>query len=310
MGQYASQFQALFVNLVIAAAMLVNGCDRAADVAPSVTPIAPSTRPTVASLVPAMTDVLLQMGVREQIVGISNYDPLTPDRAGLPRVGDYHSVDWEQLTAIRPSVLVIPRPKQEQATVFAQRASSLGIRLVDFHVDRMEDMYPAIARVGEAIGSSGPAAELITRMKSDLDAIQIRAAKLPKVRTLIAIDESAQYIVGPRNFLDDLLTIAGGINIAADFSKDYPKIDREKLLQLDPEAVIQLMPDAPPQVLESARRFWAGLPQLQAVRNGRVYLHSEPYLLLPGPSVTEVAKKMADDLHPLTSPGGPTTTVR
>lgn len=310
MGQYSRLFRALTVTLAIAAAMLVNGCGRATDGTEAVRPPGTQAKPTVASLVPSMTDVLLQMGVREQIVGVSNYDPATPDRAGLPRVGDYHTVDWEQLTAIRPGVLVIPRPKQEQAAVFAERATSLGITLVDVHVDRLDDLYPAISRLGEAIGAAGPAAELIKKMESDLKAIQIRVQKSPKVRTLIAIDESAQYIVGPGNFLDDLLSIAGGTNIAGGFSKDFPKIDREKLLEMDPEAVIQFMPDAPPQVLESAKRFWAGLPQLQAVRNSRVYLHSEPYLLLPGPSVTKVAETMANDLHPLTSPGGPTTTVR
>lgn len=310
MGQYSRLFCALSFTLALVAAMLVGGCDRANDGAASAPPTASPAKPTVASLVPSMTDVLLQMGVREQLVGISNYDPTTPDRAGLPRVGDYHSVDWEQLTAIRPTVLVIPTPKQEVAAVFEQRASSLGIKLVDIHVDRVVDLYPAILRLGDAVGAPAAATDLVKTMESELKAVQARVENSPRVRTLIATDETGQFIVGPRNFLDDLLTMAGGINVAADFPKDYPKIDKEKLLELDPEAVIQLMPDAPPQVLDAAKRFWAGLPQLQAVRNGRVYFHSEPYLLLPGPSIIKVAEKMADDLHPLTSTDAATTTVR
>ncbi len=307
MGQYTRLLRSLLVLVAIFVALLSGACDRSEEPSANYPAARRSDKPTVASLVPAATEILFAMGLQDQIVGVSNYDPDTPEREGIARVGDYLTADWEQLTTIRPQVLVIHRPKEEMAPVFRERASRLGITLVDLHIDRLEEIYPVISKLGEAAAAEEAAQQLIARMRGELGEIQKQVEGRPRIRTLIVLDETAKFTVGPRNFLDDLLTIAGGENVAADLEKDYPTIDREKLLALNPDAIIQLLPGAPEQVVTSARRFWEGLPQLNAVANGKVFIHSEPHLLLPGPRVTEVAAIMARDLHPLTATSSPTT---
>src|SRR5512133_3132877 len=67
-----------------------------------------ATRPagvTVASTVPAATDLILGMGAGEHLVAVSKYDKDRPDVSGLPLVGDYLSTDWEMLARVRPDVL-------------------------------------------------------------------------------------------------------------------------------------------------------------------------------------------------------------
>src|SRR5687767_218730 len=64
------------------------------------------TPPTVASLVPAATDLLIGMGAGDHLVAVSNFDT-RPDAGHLARVGDYRSTDWEMLARIRPDVMVI-----------------------------------------------------------------------------------------------------------------------------------------------------------------------------------------------------------
>src|ERR1700735_1713239 len=68
--------------------LLTTSCDKS-------TP--PATQPatkTIASLVPAATDLLIGMGARDRLLAVSTYDRQRPDVAGLPRVGDYQNVDW------------------------------------------------------------------------------------------------------------------------------------------------------------------------------------------------------------------------
>jgi ABC-type Fe3+-hydroxamate transport system substrate-binding protein len=272
----------------------------------------PSTRPsgpTVASLVPSATDAIVQMGAAEQLVGVSNYEPENPQLAGYPRVGDYHVTDWEKLSAIRPTVMVIPRPKQEMVGIFQERSKQLGIELLDVHVDRLEDIFPVIQSIGVAIHQDAKAIQLIARVREELRQVAEQAKGKPQVRTLIVLDENASFIVGSKNYLDDVVTIAGGINVAGSMDKDYPNIDREELLRLDPDVVIQLLSEATPQVLAAAKQFWTNVPQLKAVRNNRIYVHSEWYLTLPSARVGETARLIANDLHPLTKTGSATTTV-
>lgn len=292
------------IGFLVGGLVLGMGCGRGEKAAAS-----RPAGPTVASLVPSATDAIVQMGAVEQLVGVSNFEPGNPQLDGYPRVGDYHVTDWEKLSAIRPTVLVIPRPKQEMVAAFQDRARQLGLELLDVHVDRLEDIFPVIRDIGVAIHQEAKAAELVQRVRGELRMVAGQANGKPAVKTLIVLDENASFIVGSKNYLDDVLAIAGGVNVAGGMEKDYPNIDREELLRLDPDAVIQLMPEATPQLLASAKQFWAGLGQLKAVRGKRVYVHSEWFLTLPSARVGETARLIVNDLHPLTSGGSSTTTV-
>ena len=135
----------------------------------------------------------MEMGAADHLVGISNYDPQTPELSSFPRVGDYHVIDWEKLSQIRPAALVIQRPKQEMAPVFKQRADALGIELVDIHMDRLDEIYPVIEKLGQAIGESQKAQALIANMRRQLAGVQAQAAGKPKVRTLAGTGPYRQF---------------------------------------------------------------------------------------------------------------------
>jgi len=309
MGQYARNARGAVRFLAIVIVAVMAGCDTRGTPAATRPATAPAQARTIASVVPAATDILLEMGATDQLVGVSNYEPKIPELARFARIGDYHVVDWEQLSVIRPSVLAITSPRKDMAEVFQQRADSLGIDLLDIRMDRLDDICPVIARLGDAIGQKPKADQLLAQFHRQIAAVQAQVAGKPKVRTLMALNHAATFIVGPRNYLDDILTIAGGYNVAGTGQKDYPEIDREMLLQLDPDAIILLLPEAPPQVIEAAKSFLASLPQLKAVRTNRLYIHTEWYLMLPAARARNVAQIIADDLHPLTAATPATTTV-
>lgn len=304
MGQYTGRLRPAVRLLLVLACALMAGCEKPATPHPTTSPTtAPATAatPTLASIVPAATDMLLQMGAADHLVGISNFEPDIPELAGKARVGDYFGVDWEKLSQIRPNALILQRPKKDMVQAFTEQAASLKIQLVNVHMDRLEDIYPMIETVGAAAGEPAKAAALSQRLRDQLTRVTNRSANPEPVNTLIVLDKDAVFVVGPNNYLNDLLQMSGGKNVAADMGKDYPTIDLEKLLALDPEAIIQFLPQAQPQVLEAAEAFWKSHPNLKAVRNGRVYIHTDWYLQLPSARVGDVAEKMVNDLHPLTA---------
>jgi iron complex transport system substrate-binding protein len=153
--------------------------------------------------------------------------------------------------------------------------------------------------IGDAIGETSKAADAERRLRADLDAVRSRVAGKPPVRTLIARTQTGLDVVGGGNFMDELLTIAGGTNVlGGGGDNSFPSIDREMLVTLNPDVVLQLLPGATPQEVEHAHRFWPTVPQVSAVRGGRVHVLTEPYLLLPGASVSKIANLFADRLHP------------
>lgn len=260
--------------------------------------------PVVASLVPAATDLILCMGAGDHLAGISNYDTDRPQLAGLPRVGDYQSVDWERLDVIRPQILIVFQKPDRIPEGMHQKADALGIRLINMQTDRLDDLFAGWKTLGQVLNEPQKAQEAIEQLRGRLDRVRRQTAGLPPVKTLLVMDTAARAVIGPDTYLDDLLTIAGGTNAAGEFSNRYPEIDPEKLKALAPDAIIQLLPDATPQVLEQTRSRWQSLTDLPAVKNGRVLTLTDWYVLQPGCHVGELAERFAEFLHPNHTPAG------
>jgi iron complex transport system substrate-binding protein len=270
------------------------GCDRAPQPAPSSAP----SRVTVASLVPAATDLIIAMKATDQLVAISNYDPDRSETRGLPRVGDYLTNDWEKIGEVHPRVMITQYDPSRIPPGLAERAQQLGIELVNIKIERIDDIFAAIDLLGKTLGKSAKSQAAAESLRLRLNAVQKRVENLLRVRTLVVLDESGQSVAGPDTFLDDLITLAGGENVLAGNRNRYPRIDREMLLSLAPDAIIQLLPGAAPQRLDQARQFWESLSDLPAVKNHRVYTFTDWYVLQPGFEIGELAEKFADALHP------------
>ena len=106
---------------------------------------------TVASLVPAASDLILAMGAGEHLVAISNYDMKRPETEKLARVGDYQTIDWEKIAELRPGILIHQMETRRIPPGMTERAQGLGIRLVNVRIERLEDVFAVTGRIGEVI---------------------------------------------------------------------------------------------------------------------------------------------------------------
>jgi iron complex transport system substrate-binding protein len=267
-------------------------------------PPAPQKKsPTLASLSPAATDLLVGMGAGDHLVAVSNFDADRAETRGLARVGDYRTQDWEKLSALRPKKMVIQMRPDRLPPGLADRAHELGIDLVNLTIDGLDDVFKAIPELGNAAGEQARAAARLDQLRKQFATVRQRVENAPKVKTLIVVNDDGRSVAGPGTFLDDILKAAGGENAAAPLGVQWPTVDREKIQQLSPQVVIHLLPEASPQVVREAQKFWAGLPQLPAVRDGRVHILTDWYALLPGSHVGRMAEQFGQILHPV--PPGP-----
>jgi len=305
MGQRCRETLRFFFSLIL---ILATGCERSDALAPATRP---ASAKSVASLVPAATDMIISMGARERLVAVSNWDAERPEIAGLPRVGDYRTVDWEKLASLRPDVMIVQFAPDKMPPGLSERAAELNIQLVNLRIVYLDEIFTALDQLGAGIGEPEKGSAAATKLRRQLDRVRAAVAGKQPVRTLISQTESPLSTVGGGNFMDDLLTIAGGKNVIEGGDNSYPNIDVERLVALNPDAIIHLLPGESPQVIERAKSFWGSHPELSAVRNGRVYYETESYMLLPGPLVGKIAERLATLLHPdvkLTNDRAATTT--
>ena len=299
--------------MTAAAVAIIAGCDRAAAPSSATTTLdasstQSSTQPaaTVASLSPAATEILIGIGAADRLVAVSNFDPKRPETKNLPRVGDYQTTDWEQLAALRPRVMITQFAIDRLPQGLVQKADGLKIQLINVPITRLDDIYAAMRTLGRAVDQPELGVAAADQLKQRL-AVLKRDNSGRKVRALIVLDDTGRGVVGRENYLNDALEAAGGENVIT--AAPYPTIDREILLKLDPEVIFQLLPDASPQVKSAAQELWKSMPNLQAVKSGRVHIFTDTWVLRPSHHIGDLAERFASALKDARSASPATTKI-
>lgn len=299
MGQTPSRATRIVHALLLVLAMLMTGCqrDQETPAVASASPARPATRPTVASLVPSATDLLVGIGAADHLVAVSNFDNTArPELKDLPRAGDYQDVDWERITALRPDVMVIFQSPDRVPAGLKQKADALNIRLANVRPETLADLYAEALKLGDLVNERDKALAAVNHLRDQLQQVRQRTQTAPRVRTLLVTSDTGNGVAGKETFLDELLTIAGGDNVIT--TSGWIQIDNERLAALQPDAVIVLLPGVSPQVEQQAQHLWQSRPAIPAVANGRVFFINRWYALQPGFHVGELARQIADALHP------------
>jgi iron complex transport system substrate-binding protein len=108
--------------------------------------------------------------------------------------------------------------------------------------------------------------------------------------------------VGPGSFIDQLIRMAGGTNVAAKSVTPYPRLSMEAVLQEDPEVLVFPVGKAE-GISESEQLTWRQWSTMTAVKQGRLHQIPADWLNRPGPRIARALEALAEILHP-NSPAG------
>ena len=268
-----------------------------------------TVRPTVVSLVPAVTEMLFAIGAGPQVIGVSSFDNWPPEVARLPKVGALLDPDVERILRLRPGVLVL-HVSQTELRAQVERA---GIRTFSHATGGLADVTKTMRAIGAMVGRAAEADEAAAAMERRLALIGRRAAGRPHPRTLLvfgrepgslrAIDAS-----GGVGFLHDILTLAGGENVFASQRREAVRVSTEAIIAAAPEVIVDLRygQALAPGELERERAVWNALASLPAVREGRVRVLAGDRFVIPGPRIVDAAEDIAAAIQ-MDKGGAPST---
>jgi len=242
--------------------------------------------PTVASLMPGATSLIVEMNASDHLVGVGSFDHLTPEIKDLPKIGDYANLDWERLNLLKPNLLILFIAPDRIPAELQRRADEKNIRLVNFRTERVSEVFDEIKTLGELLHEKEKADGLAAKIQSQLDGVRSRSEGLEKKRVLIVHDAEMRGVVGVNTFLDDLLTVAGGVNVAT--QSGWIQMDREQMLSSKPQVILHLLPEASDAADAQAKKSWneMNLPAGVKVRILRSW-----HLLQPGPYIGKTAEE-------------------
>jgi iron complex transport system substrate-binding protein len=163
------------------------------------------------------------------------------------------------------------------------------------------EIWADIRRVSSVLGVPERGVQLVTRLRSRVEAVASRAAQQPPgARAACIVDLEPPAAAG--GWVADLLVLAGAVDPLGPAGDGVRPLDPATLAQSDPDLLI-LAPTGCDlsAALRQAHRLaalpaWAGL---RAVRNGRVFAADGIACFgRPGPHVAETLEVIAEILHP------------
>ncbi len=231
----------------------------------------------IVSLTPGTTEVLFAIGAGKQVVGVTSYCDYPPEAKRLPKIGDMR-VNVEAVVALRPDLVVADGVLNRR---FLPTLERLKLPLLVVAPKTWLDVARLIRLLGEATGHEKEAAPLAQRFHQAQREARSRAAAGQKPGVLFAlnVEPLPMWAAGRELFVDDMIRLAGGRNVAADGGVNYYPLSAEALLARNPDVIITTVPEDHLAPLYEH----PVLKQLKAVQNERVYSVDSNLFVRPTP---------------------------
>lgn len=104
----------------------------------------------------------------------------------------------------------------------------------------IENTYNDIRNLGAIFGKQAEAENVISNMQQRVtDVTEKVSGKEPlKVMSLDNIDEDSYYVAGGIGLAQDLITLAGGINVFEDSDKQFSVVNVEEIISRNPDVIV------------------------------------------------------------------------
>ena len=247
----------------------------------------------VVSLAPSVTETLFALGFGDRLVGVTTYCDYPVEAQRLPKIGGFMNPSLEVIVAKKPDVVIGVNSATDPAK--AKEMERLGLRVTLISVASLNDILTGIKSIARLMGSPQTGEKLVVKIDANIQAIKKRVAAAPRRRVLLAVGIRPLVVVGGRNFIDELITLAGGENIAGNATQPWLNLPEEYVVAKAPQVIIEAGMGSEQQ--QSGKR-WADLKSVPAVTNGRVYSYPSDKILRPGPRVGDALTELAGLIHP------------
>jgi len=195
----------------------------------------------IISLSPGITELLYSLDLGDRIVGVTDFCNYPAEALDKPKVGGFNTVVDEKVAEIGPD-LILAGDIHVDETVPALEALNLkNCAIVVLEPKTLNDVMDAITLIGEIANVEDKAKSLVDDMKARIKTITDKTAALTeeeKPRTLYLVWDNPLMSVGSDTRINELISIAGGINIAAELDTGYPMMNLEFVIATDPQVII------------------------------------------------------------------------
>lgn len=247
----------------------------------------------IVSLAPSITEILFALDLGNKVVGVTDYCDSPQEALDKSKVGGYFMTNLEAIMGQDPDIVFA-----DGHDPVCDQLEELEVTMVVLQPEDIAGIFEDIEMVGEITDKEKEAEELVAEIEGRIDAVTTKTAEVERPTVFYVIDASEPskpWTAGEGSFVDALIDLAGGTNIAAT-SGEWTQFSLEVLVSTDPDLIIvdashgeALIPDF---------GSITGWKEMSAVKSGEIHLIDGNLTSRPGPRIIDGLEEMARIIHP------------
>jgi ABC-type Fe3+-hydroxamate transport system substrate-binding protein len=186
----------------------------------------PSNPQRIISIVPSQTELLFDLGLGEEVIGITKFC-IHPDEwfRNKTRIGGTKTLNLEKIRQLKPDLIIANKEEntKEQVEELAKE-----FPVWTSNIQTLDEALDMIQSVGNIVGKNEKAIELVQQICAKFDDLKKINSNPAKPKAAYLIWKDPYLSVGGDSFINDMMKYAGFENVFQTL-KRYPEIQLEDL---------------------------------------------------------------------------------
>jgi len=221
----------------------------------------PESPDRILSLVPSITESLIDLGLKRRMVGRTRFCIHPADKVqSIPVIGGVMGLNQHEIDKISPD-LILAAKEENAKNEIVDLSKRYPVWISDVH--SLEGALDLIGSIGQMCGRQQQARD----MKESIQDAFSELSHIPPgiIRAVYLVWNDPLYTINHSAFIHDMLTRCGIENVFADKKEAYPIISEKEIRDRKPDFIF--LPTEPYHFRESHRRKFAeSFPQAEIKR--------------------------------------------
>ena len=185
----------------------------------------------IISLVPSQTELLFDLGLDEQIVGVTKFCIHPADKVKYTaKIGGTKQLNIKSIHDLQPDLVIANKEENEQTQV-EELMKHYPVWISD--INNLPAALDMITKVGEITGRQERADEIVKDISQQFQWLKPARAKL---RVLYLIWRKPYMAAGSGTFIDSMLQLCGFENVIG--AQRYPELSVDEIIAEKPDVLL------------------------------------------------------------------------
>jgi len=259
----------------------------------------------IVSLAPSCTEILFGLGLGGRVVGSVTYSRYPVEiqekiaDGNVTSLGSFSKVSIEAVVELTPDLVLVKGGYQDPVTY---QLDALGLKVVVLSPLGFEGVLDDIVIVGKLTGEVNAANALTADMSSRAEAVEdlTKNAVKPRVYVEYYVSSAGYGSYGGTSFVNDLIAMAGGVNLFAGFGSQYVTTSAEVVITANPEVIVisEGAMSGLAGITPESIKARAGWNETAAVQGDVIRAVPEELITIAGPRMIDGLEQMVRAIHP------------